>query len=212
MTAKLVGRQAVVVGAGMGGLAAARALADHFEQVVVLERDALPSDAASRAGTPQSRHLHVLLAGGLRALNELFPGFEQDLAQAGAVPLRVTTDVRMELPGFRPFPSHDLGWEIYSMSRPLLECVVRKSLQRDSHITLYPGCRVGEFVPSTDHTAITPIVYENPGGSTERMTADLVVDASGRGMLTANVLTVGGSISRIAACPAIHSGRIPGTS
>jgi phytoene dehydrogenase-like protein len=53
MTAKFVGRQAVVVGAGMGGLAAARALADHFEQVVVLERDALPSDAAHRTGTPQ---------------------------------------------------------------------------------------------------------------------------------------------------------------
>jgi 2-polyprenyl-6-methoxyphenol hydroxylase-like FAD-dependent oxidoreductase len=135
MATKTVGRRAVVVGAGMGGLAAARAVVDHFEQVIVLERDALPSDAASRAGIPQSRHLHVLLAGGLRALNELFPGFEQDLAQAGAVPLRVTTDVRMELPGFRPFPSHDLGWEIYSMSRPLLEYVVRNSLQRDSGIT-----------------------------------------------------------------------------
>src|SRR3954468_16766644 len=143
MASKPVGRQAVVVGAGMGGLAAARALADHFEQVVVLERDLLPANASHRAGTPQSRHLHVLLAGGLRALNELFPGFEQDLAQAGAVPLRVTTDVRMELPGFCPFPSHDLGWEIYSMSRPLLERVVRKSLQRDSHITLHSGCRVG---------------------------------------------------------------------
>ena len=32
-----LGRQAVVVGAGMGGLTAARALADHFEQVLVLE-------------------------------------------------------------------------------------------------------------------------------------------------------------------------------
>src|SRR5690348_14184379 len=148
MAEKLVGGRAVVVGAGMGGLAAARALADHFEQVVILERDVLPSDAAHRAGTPQSRHIHVLLAGGLRALNELFPGFEQDLAQAGAVPLRVTRDVRMELPGFHPFPSRDLGWDIYSMSRPLLERVVRNCLQRDSRIALYSGCRVREFVPS----------------------------------------------------------------
>src|SRR5919112_3534023 len=107
MASKLVGRRAVVVGAGIGGLAAARALADHFEQVVVLERDVLATDAGHRAGTPQSRHLHVLLAGGLRALNELFPGFEQDLVQAGAVPLRVTTDMRLELPGFYPFPSRD---------------------------------------------------------------------------------------------------------
>src|SRR5918998_3548565 len=107
MTVKLVGRQAVVIGAGMGGLAAARAVADYFEEVVVLERDVLPSDAGHRAGTPQSRHLHVLLAGGLRALNALFPEFEQELAQAGAVPLRVATDMRMELPGFHPFPSLD---------------------------------------------------------------------------------------------------------
>src|ERR1051325_518093 len=162
MTAKLVGRRAVVVGAGMGGLAAARALADHFEQIVVLERDLLPADASHRAGTPQSRHLHVLLAGGMRALNELFPGFEQDLAQAGAVPLRVATDVRMELPGFHPFPIFDLGWDIYSMSRPLLECVVRKCLQKYSNIALCPGFRVREFVPSADHTAITGLVYESP--------------------------------------------------
>lgn len=190
MTAEHIGRQAVVVGAGMGGLAAARALADHFEQVVVLERDALLSDVAHRAGTPQSRHIHVLLAGGLRALDELFPGFEQDLAQAGAVPLRVTMDVRMELPGFHPFPSRDLGWDIYSMSRPLLERVVRKCLQRDFRIALHPGCRVREFVPSANHTAITAIVYENPGGSSEKITADLIVDASGRGMLTLNLLNM----------------------
>src|SRR3954470_8881945 len=192
MTAKRVGRQAVVVGAGMGGLTAARAVADHFEQVIVLERDVLPSDAAHRAGTPQSRHLHVLLAGGLRALNELFPGFEQDLVQAGAVPLRVTTDMRMELPGFHPFPSIDLGWTTYSMSRPLLERVVRKCSENDPRITLHAGCRVREFVPSEDHSAVTAVVYENPDGSSEWMAADLVVDASGRGMVTLNLLnTIG---------------------
>ena len=32
----LVGRQAIVVGAGMGGLTAAQALAGHFERVVVM--------------------------------------------------------------------------------------------------------------------------------------------------------------------------------
>ena len=51
-----IGRQAVVVGAGMAGLAAARALADFFERVIVLENDVLPMEAANRAGTPQSRH------------------------------------------------------------------------------------------------------------------------------------------------------------
>jgi len=53
-----------VIGAGMGGLAAAGALADFFDQVVVLERDTLPSEPAHRAGTPQARHVHALLLSG----------------------------------------------------------------------------------------------------------------------------------------------------
>ena len=87
----------------MGGLAAAGALADCFEQAFVLERDALPSEPAYRAGTPQARHVHALLLSGQRALARRF-GFEQDLARAGAVPLRVGLDIRMERPGYDPFP------------------------------------------------------------------------------------------------------------
>ena len=96
MASTVIGKQAVVIGAGMAGLTAAGALSDHFDQVVVLERDTLPSEPAHRAGTPQARHVHALLLSGQRALSELFPGFEQDLARAGAVPLRVGLDLRME--------------------------------------------------------------------------------------------------------------------
>ena len=96
MVSTLIGKQAVVIGAGMGGLTAAGALANHFDQVVVLERDTLPSEPTHRAGAPQARHVHALLLSGQRALSELFPGFEHDLARAGAVPLRVGLDVRME--------------------------------------------------------------------------------------------------------------------
>jgi glycine/D-amino acid oxidase-like deaminating enzyme len=48
-----VGRRAVVVGAGIGGLSAAGALAKHFDEVVVLERDRLAKSAGSRRGTAQ---------------------------------------------------------------------------------------------------------------------------------------------------------------
>jgi hypothetical protein len=61
VTSTLIGKQAVVIGAGMGGLAAAGALSDCFEQVFVLERDTLPSEPAYRVGTPQARHVHALL-------------------------------------------------------------------------------------------------------------------------------------------------------
>src|ERR1700754_3534512 len=54
-----IGQRVVVIGAGMAGLAAAGAVADYFEQVIVLERDRLPDRSVPRPGTPQSRHLHV---------------------------------------------------------------------------------------------------------------------------------------------------------
>ena len=37
-----IGSQALVVGAGLGGLAAARGVADYCDRVIVTERDALP--------------------------------------------------------------------------------------------------------------------------------------------------------------------------
>src|SRR5262249_40295545 len=116
---------------GMGGLAAAAALAD-------LERDTLPSEPAHRAGTPQARHVHGLLVGGHRALGELFPGFEQDLARAGAVPLNPSLDLRVERPGYDPFPQRDLGYVSYAASRPTIENVVRRRVEGLANITLRP--------------------------------------------------------------------------
>ena len=144
MASTLIGKQAVVIGAGMGGLTAAGALADRFDQVVVLERDTLPAEPTYRAGTPQARHVHALLLSGQRALSELFPGFEQDLARAGAVPLRVGLDVRMERSGYDPFPQRDLGWFTYAVSRPTIERAVRRRVESRANTTLRQRCRVQE--------------------------------------------------------------------
>ena len=78
------GGHAVVIGAGMAGLLTARVLADHFEQVTVVDRDRFPDRPGFRPGVPQSRHLHVLLGRGLECLEQLLPGFEADLVTAGA--------------------------------------------------------------------------------------------------------------------------------
>ena len=78
-----VGEHAVVLGASMGGLVAARVLADHYRTVTVVERDALPSSSAQRRGVPQGRHAHALLAGGSQILEQLFPGFLAELVANG---------------------------------------------------------------------------------------------------------------------------------
>jgi cation diffusion facilitator CzcD-associated flavoprotein CzcO len=104
MSSSTIGKQAIVIGAGMSGLAAAGALADYFEEVLILEHDGLPIRPVPRKGTPQSRHLHVLLPGGHAALSDLFPNFAQDLITAGAVPIGVNRDFRME-EADRPTPA-----------------------------------------------------------------------------------------------------------
>jgi len=46
----LLGERAIVLGATMGGLLAARALADYFQTVTVVERDVLSDRTANRRG------------------------------------------------------------------------------------------------------------------------------------------------------------------
>jgi 2-polyprenyl-6-methoxyphenol hydroxylase-like FAD-dependent oxidoreductase len=179
-----LGKRALVIGAGMSGLAAAGALAEHFEQVIVVERDRLADTPAHRPGTPQSRQLHGLLSGGLEALCGIFPGFDQDLAVAGAVPIRVNVDFQEELPGFDPFPRRDFGGVVYAASRPLLEHTLRRRARAYRNVVMRDQCRVLELVPSADRRSITGVRCERIDGSRETVTADLVVDASARGTLT----------------------------
>jgi 2-polyprenyl-6-methoxyphenol hydroxylase-like FAD-dependent oxidoreductase len=184
MTSNLIGQRAVVVGAGMAGLPAARALADYFEEVVVLERDSLPLHVSHRGGTPQARHTHGLLRGGQNALGNLLPGFEADLARAGAVPLRVGLDLRLERPGFDPFPKRDLDLIAYAASRPLIEFTVRRHVEEQARITIREHCRAREVVASPNAVMVTGVRFENGDGRSETLAADLVIEASGRGNLT----------------------------
>jgi 2-polyprenyl-6-methoxyphenol hydroxylase-like FAD-dependent oxidoreductase len=191
---KFIGTHAVVVGAGVAGLVAAKALSTHFERVTVLERDELPTTPGHRAGTPQSRDLHALLGGGLAALEELFPNFGRELRSAGAVPLRAAVDTRIERPGFDPFPQPDLGWEALSLSRPLIEFIARRRVESEANITLFSGRRVTEFVASSDQKSVEAVRYETEDGVAETLRADLVVDASGRGALTLRFLERNGGV------------------
>src|SRR5580704_19305762 len=150
----LLGRRAVVVGAGIGGLSMAGALAKYFEQIEIFERDPLTASPASRSGTPQDRHPHGLLAGGLRALGEIFPGFESDLARAGAVPVSVAQDVRYERPDVGALPRRDFGISLLCASRPLIELVLRRRAEAIANIALRPECRVTGIVPATADGAV----------------------------------------------------------
>jgi 2-polyprenyl-6-methoxyphenol hydroxylase-like FAD-dependent oxidoreductase len=178
---------AVVIGAGMAGLAAAQAISRHFAKVTMIERDVLPAEPAPRSGTPQCQHGHMLLAGGLQALQTLFPGFEKDLAEAGAVKVRTGKDIRFERPGFDPFPIRDLGLDNFSMSRPLLETVTRRRVLQTPNIDICVRSRVTGLVASRDATRIEAVRYDSEDGPAT-LEADLVLEASGRCGLTLKLL------------------------
>jgi 2-polyprenyl-6-methoxyphenol hydroxylase-like FAD-dependent oxidoreductase len=188
MGSNLIGRRAIVIGAGMGGYSAARALADYFEQVVILERDSLPAEPIARSRVPQSQQVHALLGGGQCALDELFPGFGLDLAAARAAPLRVGLDLRVERQGYDPFPQCDLGWTTYAMSRPLIEFILHRRIGGYDNTLIHQDCRASEISVSADRTAVTGVQYETADGKREMLPAELVVDASGRGSITLALL------------------------
>ena len=183
-----LGRRALVIGAGIGGLSAAGALAEYFDGVEIIERDDLPASAGSRSGTPQDRHPHGLLAGGLRALDRIFPGFKRDLATAGAVPVTFARDVQFERPDVGVLPKRDFGISVLCATRPLIEAVLRRRAEAVANITLRPASRVIGIVPAAGGAGVRGVQFVNGSGRFETLDADLVVDASGRGAPTLMLL------------------------
>jgi 2-polyprenyl-6-methoxyphenol hydroxylase-like FAD-dependent oxidoreductase len=180
-------KRAFVIGAGIGGLAAAAALAPHFGQVVVLERDPLPDGARARAGIAQDRLPHALLAGGCAALAALFPDLAGHLSQAGAHTSDAGRDGLIELPGGVALPRRELGIHTYLQSRPLLEAVLRGQLRQLHNVVLRDANRVLEIVGGPAGQ-VAGVCVETREGKRDVLTGCLVVDASGRGAPTLDFL------------------------
>jgi 2-polyprenyl-6-methoxyphenol hydroxylase-like FAD-dependent oxidoreductase len=187
-----LGERAVVVGGGVGGLSAARALSDRFCQIVILDRDELPASATPRPGVPQGKQPHFLLGGGLKALEQLLPGFGNELSRAGAVPINRGFDVLNEIPGQDPWPRIKFGRPTYAMSRPLIELTLRRQVERLTNVKVQDRCRVFNIIGESNTGAATGICYRTPDGSVERLQSDLIIDASGNGSLTLEFLKASG--------------------
>ena len=174
-------RRAVVVGGGMAGLLAARALAENDLEVRVLDRDDLAGETVRR-GVPQARHIHALLPRGRQVLDELFPGLSSDLIAAGAPSGDHLGDTRIHLSGHRLARTH-AGLSTLSCSRGLLEDHVRARVRQLPNVAFGPACDVAGLVSSADRQRVTGVrILRRADGSAEEIVdADLVIDATGRG-------------------------------
>jgi len=176
-----VSRRAVVIGAGLAGMLAAAALSTTVDEVTVLERDELPDGPEHRRGLPQGRHAHLLMAGGLAAIEDLVPGvgMRERLLAAGAHEISLSSGMLALTPdGWLRRWRHE-GPAMLTCSRALLDWAVREAvLERAGvgirratvrELTGGPGRVTGVRAATAD------------GAGDDVLDADLVVDASGRG-------------------------------
>jgi 2-polyprenyl-6-methoxyphenol hydroxylase-like FAD-dependent oxidoreductase len=181
--------RAVVVGASLAGLMAARVLSKHFDRVTIIERDSLPESIGARRGAPQGRHVHALLIRGQQIMDSLFPGFIASLEERGATHVNNGTERRW----------HHFGcWKTcfrtdltsISVSRPTLEHEMRRRVAQLPNVTIVNNAVLARYAVewAEDWTSarITGVFVRTRGPEMpeELLRADLVIDASGRGSTT----------------------------
>lgn len=165
---------AVVLGASVAGLLAARVLADHFQQVTILERDALPLGTDARRGVPQGAHCHALLASGRRVIEDLFPGLTAEAVAQGAVLGDAARDCRWFLAGGR-LASSSSDLIALLASRPFLESLIRQHVLAIANITVRPQSQVEGLTATATRDRVTGVICDGTP-----LAADLVIDATGR--------------------------------
>jgi 2-polyprenyl-6-methoxyphenol hydroxylase-like FAD-dependent oxidoreductase len=169
---------ALVIGASIAGLLAAKVLAEHFGRVTLLDRDVISTDTTLRRGAPQGHHPHYLLERGALAMEELFPGLRAQMSSEG-VPIQDFGEAMHILLPYGWAPVATTGVNVQSFSRPFLERHLRERVLKLGNVEL-----IGDFcVDGLTTTGTPPAVIGVNGrqnGTAQVITADLIVDASGR--------------------------------
>ncbi|MEU3910201.1 FAD-dependent monooxygenase [Streptomyces sp. NPDC029721] len=170
--------RAVVIGGGYAGLLAARVLADHFAEVLVLERDAVDRTTGAHPSAPQSYHAHAMLARGAETLELLFPGLRAELEQLGAPVYDYGERISFLLPTGHAVRA-TTGVRIQSFTRDELERRIRGRVFDLARVQVLGGARVLSLGRGPGDR-IEKVRYHAGKGGEQEATADLVVDASGR--------------------------------
>lgn len=178
-TARLFGR-AVVLGGSVAGLVAARVLADHSDEVVIVEPDQLDASAAVRHGVPQARQVHTLLPGGRRQLDRWFDGFGEELI-AGGAGVAGPINTRVYFNGVLKLP---VQAELVMSTRGYLEATLRRRVLALPRVTVVTGQATGLQL---DGGSARGVRYRGAAGDAE-LPADFVVDAMGRSSKLSNWL------------------------
>ena len=174
-----LGKNAVVVGAGMAGLMTATVLSEHFTNVLIIEKDRLPDTPALRKGVPQGAHVHTFLGFAVEAMEQLIPDLMFQLYEAGAVKIRRNLDFWYH-DSVGPTPIRDVGILTPSITRPLLEHMTRGRVLALKNVSMREATRLLSFLTGPDGQ-VSGVTVRRSDGDREAIESDLVVDCSGRG-------------------------------
>lgn len=180
---EVLGRHAVVCGAGIAGLLAAYVLSEFYDRVTIIERDEL--EFAFRRGVPQAAHVHFLQVGAARIIESLMPGLGNELTRHGAH-YRCFTSARKRFEADHWAERHDSDLWTHFCSRTLLERVIRHRVVEVPNIELLSGLRVVGLCWNPDGgvrgVRTRPVSTNVEGSSSGERSAlcDLVIDTTGR--------------------------------
>ncbi|DBA86466.1 TPA: hypothetical protein ACH3X2_005449 [Trebouxia sp. C0005] len=186
---------ALVVGSGFSGLYAAAGLSSRFAQVTLLDKDDFADavnvetaidpevwreqyEAATnrRRGVSQYKQPHVMFKKGLELMEELIPGYKQELSQAGALEIDQIRDIYFSNWGKDWRPGTASGLPSLAASRHLYECVLRKFVLGINNLCVEIGALVDGLVYDAQQERVTGLHLK----SGQILSADLVIDASGK--------------------------------
>ncbi|MHC0430272.1 FAD-dependent oxidoreductase [Streptomyces sp. O3] len=185
MTGEKTGTRAVVLGGSIAGLFAARVLADAYDEVRVVDRDALTGVTGPRRSAPQGRHINGLLARGQEVMEELYPGITQELFDDGVPTGDLAGHVRWYFNGER-LRQRSAGLVCVAASRPMLERHIRERTAALANVVFVEEHEILGLDTTADHKRVTGVRVQAVGAENaeEVIAADLVVDATGRGSRT----------------------------
>lgn len=179
-----IGDRAVILGAGIAGLLAARVLAEAYREVVLVDRDNVLGVAGYRQGVPHGRHAHGLVARGHQILEEQFPGLTRGMNDAGVLPGDFNGDIQWYFSGQRLRPAQS-GLASVPATRPVLEHHVRNRVAAIPNVRFLERYDVVSLETTPDGGRVTGArVQRRDGAQPEVLGADLVLDITGRGSRT----------------------------
>ena len=177
----------VILGAGICGLGTARLLAQDGHDITLLERDPDPVpdspqeawDHWTRKGVAQFRQPHNFMPGLRLALATELPDVEAAAWNSGMSKYDLLHPLPPSFTDREPRDGDDRFWT-YTARRPVAEWVFADAVQRDRRITVRRGVRVAGFVTGAAAIDGVPHVTGVRTVDGDTVSADLVVDCTGR--------------------------------